>query len=123
MAPRPVYHDLTMTPIADIYLPATPILPAVLYNNSDTLYGNEAANNYNGYGGGDWLFGNGGNDILNGGSGNDHLYGGADHDTLYGGTGADTLSGGSGSDRFVFTTPGEGGLTSATVDAITDLDV
>lgn len=41
--------------------------------------------------------------------------------SLYGGAGADMLVGGNGANRFVFTTAGEGGLTSSTVDSIVDL--
>ena len=47
----------------------------------------------------DDLQGLGGNDMLFGGSGNDTLDGGADNDTLYGGDGADRLVGGLGDDQ------------------------
>lgn len=111
----------TMTSTTLINQPA--ITPIVLYSGNDTLYGNDSANVFYGYGGDDWLFGNGGDDTLYGGAGRDHLLGGTGNDTLVGGMGADTLNGGDGADRFVFTTPGEGGLTSSTVDAIQDLQM
>ena len=76
----------------------------------DTLFG--------GYGHDD-LYGGSGWDDLYGGSGLDYLSGGSGDDLLYGGSGRDTLVGGSGEDLFVFR-KGSSGLSSSTVDTITD---
>lgn len=89
-----------------------------------TLYGTNGDDQIDGTSANDNLYGGAGNDILNGGSGNDHLYGGDGRDFLYGGPGADVLSGGRGSDTFMFQTSfapgGNGGVTTATADVITD---
>jgi len=78
---------------------------------SDSLRGNDSANDILGGAGSDTLYGRGGGDLLEGGDGNDSLDGasasdsldgGAGRDTLYGGTGADSLDGGAGVDIFVF---------------------
>jgi len=73
------------------------------------------------YGGADFddLYGGSGLDYLSGGSGLDLLSGGSDGDLLSGGTGRDTLIGGSGEDEFIFK-KGDSGLTTSTVDTITD---
>ena len=76
----------------------------------DTLFG--------GYGHDD-LYGGSGWDDLYGGSGLDYLSGGSGDDLLSGGLGRDTLVGGSGEDLFVFT-KGTSGLSTSTVDTITD---
>ena len=76
----------------------------------DTLFG--------GYGHDD-LYGGSGWDDLYGGSGLDYLSGGSGDDLLSGGLGRDTLIGGSGEDLFVFT-KGTSGLSTSTVDTITD---
>jgi Ca2+-binding RTX toxin-like protein len=76
----------------------------------DTLFG--------GYGHDD-LYGGSGWDDLYGGSGLDYLSGGSGDDLLSGGLGRDTLIGGTGEDLFVFT-KGSSGLSTSTVDTITD---
>jgi Ca2+-binding RTX toxin-like protein len=76
----------------------------------DTLFG--------GYGHDD-LYGGSGWDDLYGGSGLDYLSGGSGDDLLSGGLGRDTLVGGTGEDLFVFT-KGSSGLSTSTVDTITD---
>ena len=76
----------------------------------DTLFG--------GYGHDD-LYGGSGWDDLYGGSGLDYLSGGSGDDLLSGGLGRDTLVGGTGEDLFVFT-KGTSGLSTSTVDTITD---
>jgi Ca2+-binding RTX toxin-like protein len=76
----------------------------------DTIFG--------GYGHDD-LYGGSGWDDLYGGSGLDYLSGGSGDDLLSGGLGRDTLIGGSGEDLFVFT-KGTSGLSTSTVDTITD---
>jgi Ca2+-binding RTX toxin-like protein len=76
----------------------------------DTIFG--------GYGHDD-LYGGSGWDDLYGGSGLDYLSGGSGDDLLSGGLGRDTLIGGSGEDLFVFT-KGASGLSTSTVDTITD---
>ena len=62
--------------------------------SSDTLIGDDVANELRGMGGNDTLTGNGGTDTLIGGEGRDMLRGGAGADTLDGGPGADKLEGG-----------------------------
>jgi Ca2+-binding RTX toxin-like protein len=76
----------------------------------DTLFG--------GFGSDD-LYGGSGWDDLYGGSGLDYLSGGSGDDLLSGGLGRDTLIGGTGEDLFVFT-KGTSGLSTSTVDTITD---
>jgi Ca2+-binding RTX toxin-like protein len=76
----------------------------------DTIFG--------GYGHDD-LYGGSGWDDLYGGSGLDYLSGGSGDDLLSGGLGRDTLIGGTGEDLFVFT-KGTSGLSTSTVDTITD---
>ena len=68
------------------------------YDESDSLYGGNAADTLYGEKGNDSLWGLGGNDTLEGGSGNDRLYGGDGNDTLRGGEGTDILVGGDGND-------------------------
>jgi len=109
-------HIVADVDFSDIFLPYTPYK-----SGNDTFIGDNWANTIRGYGGNDTLIGGAGNDTLYGGAGNDRLYGGADSDILYGGTGQDYLSGGDGSNMFVFQHAGEGGLTTGTVDHITDL--
>ena len=58
---------------------------------SDTLIGNDAANELNGGAGADTILGGGGPDDLVGDDGDDTLDGGGDADTLDGGVGADLL--------------------------------
>ncbi|MBF0164218.1 MAG: hypothetical protein HQM01_06850 [Magnetococcales bacterium] len=66
------------------------------------------------------VFGGDGNDHLVGTSGHDELIGGNGTDTLTGGAGQDILTGGEGVDRFEFANVGEGSLTFAQADTITD---
>jgi VCBS repeat-containing protein len=74
----------------------------------DLMVGSAGANNLNGGGDDDAVYGLGGNDTLKGGSGNDFLDGGAGDDLLIGGAGEDFLLGGSGADRFRLDVPGQG---------------
>jgi Ca2+-binding RTX toxin-like protein len=98
------------------------------YDGDDLLNGFEGNDILSGSYGDDGLFGGYGNDDLYGGSGWDDLYGGSGldylsggsgDDLLSGGSGRDTLIGGSGEDLFVFT-KGSSGLSTSTVDTITD---
>jgi Ca2+-binding RTX toxin-like protein len=57
---------------------------------NDIIFGNDSANELNGFDGSDVLNGGGGADILDGGSGNDTLKGGGGADLLIGGSGEDT---------------------------------
>lgn len=66
--------------------------------DDDYFVGTEAANNEDGLGGNDTMFGIGGSNILNGGDGNDALIGGGQGDQLNGGPGDDTLFGEEGND-------------------------
>ena len=107
------------------------------YDGDDLIYGYEGHDTiYGGYDH-DTIYGGSGNDYLSGSYGDDDLYGGIGHDDLYGGVGLDylsggtgddllsggagrdTLSGGAGEDVFVFKR-GDSGLTTSTVDTITD---
>lgn len=95
----------------------------------DGLFGDNGANELNGWYGNDTLLGFGGDDILNGDpargvfGGHDTLNGGPGHDTLYGGRLADSLAGGADGDTFVWKSTAEsGGLTSGGFDvASTDV--
>ena len=98
------------------------------YDGDDLINGFEGNDILSGSFGDDTLFGGYGHDDLYGGSGWDDLYGGAGldylsggsgDDLLSGGLGRDTLVGGSGEDLFVFT-KGTSGLSTSTVDTITD---
>ena len=98
------------------------------YDGDDLINGLEGNDILSGSYGDDGLFGGYGNDDLYGGSGWDDLYGGSGldylsggsgDDLLSGGSGRDTLIGGSGEDLFVFT-KGSSGLSTNTVDTITD---
>jgi Ca2+-binding RTX toxin-like protein len=84
--------------------------------DSDTIYGNAAANHLSGGGGDDALSGLGGNDVLNGGFGNDHLYGGAGRDIMTG----FSNSGSGNLETFHFQSVSDSGTTAATRDVITD---
>jgi len=91
-------------------------------NFADHLEGNDAGNNFYGYGGNDTLVGEGGNDTLRGADGDDWLYGGFLFATSGAPTGNDLLVGGFGRDRFVFNdapNPALGGA-AATADTIAD---
>ena len=70
--------------------------------------------------GNDTLTGGTGNDLMYGGTGNDLLDGGEGDDILIGRAGADSLTGGFGNDIFRFTSESDSGITSATMDKITD---
>jgi Ca2+-binding RTX toxin-like protein len=85
----------------------------------DTIYGGAGDDYLNGSYGDDDLYGGSGHDDIFGGSGLDYLSGGTGNDLLSGGTGRDTLIGGSGEDVFAFK-KGDSGLTTSTVDTITD---
>lgn len=63
------------------------------YDQDNTIYGDDAAVNWElrGYGGNDVLLGNSGSDLLLGGAGNDRLWGGSGDDILRGGEGNDRL--------------------------------
>ena len=112
---------------------------------NDTLTGDSSANVIIGASGADTLYGGGGDDVLYGDvntqggekygyrsygssdgadtlygeAGNDVLVGSGGADTLDGGEDSDTLTGGDGVDTFVIRA-GDGGLTEATADVITD---
>jgi hypothetical protein len=62
---------------------------------------NDKANDWNGTGKPEIVFGNGGDDNLSGGGGNDKLYGGEGNDLLRGGGGDDVLTGGVGDDTML----------------------
>jgi Ca2+-binding RTX toxin-like protein len=85
----------------------------------DTIYGGVGNDYLSGDSGYDDLYGGAGWDDLYGGVGLDYLSGGSGDDLLSGGSGRDTLVGGSGEDLFVFTRASSG-LSSSTVDTITD---
>jgi Ca2+-binding RTX toxin-like protein len=98
------------------------------YGGNDDLYGGGDHDSINGGLGNDYLsggsgdddlYGSSGHDDLYGGSGLDYLSGGSGDDLLSGGSGRDTLIGGTGEDLFVFT-KGTSGLSTSTVDTITD---
>lgn len=77
-------------------------------SGSDRLFGDGAANMFDGGEGNDFLVGRGGNDLLIGGRGLDTLNGGSGDDTLEGGGHNDQLNGGAGRDTAVYsenTTP------------------
>ncbi|SUX09577.1 Ig family protein [Campylobacter sputorum subsp. bubulus] len=57
------------------------------------------SNNLKGYNSNDIIYGNGGDDTIEGYGGDDTLYGGIDNDTLLGGDGKDTLYGNEGGDK------------------------
>jgi len=63
------------------------------------IFGGAHAENREGSGDSDHLYGMAGNDTLSGGGGADYLEGGIDDDDLNGGDGADTLDGGNGDDQ------------------------
>jgi Ca2+-binding RTX toxin-like protein len=86
----------------------------ILYQQNDTLTGDDNPNTLNGGIGDDILYGGAGDDLLIGGDGNDRLVGGDGDDILVGGAGNDVSTGGSGADRFMFYSLKEG------VDTITD---
>ncbi|RHW75223.1 type I secretion C-terminal target domain-containing protein [Colwellia sp. RSH04] len=85
-------------------------------NETDILYGSEAADIFMGNGGDDVLIGLSGNDILNGGTGDDFIIGGTGDDTVIGGAGNDTLRGNSGSDIFYFASDSADNSTDTIVD-------
>jgi Ca2+-binding RTX toxin-like protein len=89
------------------------------YLGDDRIYGYGGNDDSYGDSGHDDLYGGSGHDDLYGESGLDYLSGGSGDDLLYGGSGRDTLVGGSGEDLFVFR-KGSSGLSSSTVDTITD---
>jgi Ca2+-binding RTX toxin-like protein len=106
-------------------------------DQSDTIYGNAAANHLVGGGRADTLYGLGGNDVLDasgssggvslyGGDGNDILIGGTGNSDLYGGAGRDILTGGdpegtgTPAEIFHFQSLSDSGVTAATRDVITD---
>ena len=70
----------------------------------------------------DVLWGDDTNNALKGASGDDTLSGGEGKDTLVGGGGVDYLTGGLGADIFVWESHGETGITSSTMDFISDFD-
>ena len=106
-------------------------------SSRDFIYGYDGDDLIDGNGGDDDIFGGYDHDTIYGGSGHDDIYGQAGHDDLYGeagldylsggtgndliagGAGRDTLVGGTGEDVFYFTR-GTSGLSSSTVDTITD---
>jgi Ca2+-binding RTX toxin-like protein len=69
-------------------------------NAGDTMIGNDAANELEGFLGGDTISGGGGNDKLDGDAGDDRVFGEAGDDEVKGGGQNDFLDGGSGADRF-----------------------
>ena len=71
----------------------------------DLIRGNEVANELNGKGGDDTIYGMAGDDLILGGSGDDTLYGGDGDDKIYGQDGNDTLYGEAGNDTLF----GQGG--------------
>ena len=98
----------------------------------DTLRGDGGANVLDGAGGNDLVDGRDGNDRLEGGPGNDVLFGGGGNDELFGqsgndvlegGRGVDTFNGGTHSDKFVWSSTSETGLTTATADRISGLQL
>jgi len=89
------------------------------FEGNDRIYGGYDHDTIYGGVGNDYLSGDSGYDDLYGGAGWDDLYGGVGLDYLSGGSGRDTLVGGSGEDLFVFTRASSG-LSSSTVDTITD---
>ncbi len=106
-------------------------------NFDDDIEGTIFADRIYGYGGDDVIFGDSGNDYLSGGADYDDMYGESGHDDMYGGSGQDYMSGGSGDDLLVGGTSrdtliggtgedvfsfrrSESGLTTSTVDTITD---
>ena len=86
--------------------------------SSDTLTGNDKANELRGMGGNDKLNGGAGADELDGGDGNDILNGGVGDDTLDGGPGADDLDGGGTDD-----VPGTDIATYASAEAGVTVDL
>lgn len=81
-----------------------------LTNTTDSAFvgtGNGLANDLNGGGGIDTLYGRAGHDELNGGGGDDRLYGEGDHDILNGGDGSDDMAGGLGNDTYIVEQAGD----------------
>jgi Ca2+-binding RTX toxin-like protein len=68
-------------------------------NGNNVLVGTIAADNIQGLGGNDRIFGRPGNDSLDGGDGLDQIFGDAGRDLLFGRAGNDVLNGGLGADR------------------------
>ncbi|KUL33764.1 calcium-binding protein [Actinoplanes awajinensis] len=68
---------------------------------NDRLVGNAAANEIDGFGGGDVILGGSGNDLLDGGDGDNKIYGEAGNDILHTGYGVNTLSGGADDDTCI----------------------
>ena len=78
--------------------PASLIENAIGTGYSETMHGNQVANNLSAGAGADILYGYDGDDILDGGADSDQLDGGIGNDKLYGGQGNDGLLGGLGDD-------------------------
>ncbi len=74
------------------------IVPDLLSNHADTIFGGAGNDTIYGGNGNDLIFGLAGDDSLYGDNGNDTLEGGADNDRLLGGNGSDVLFGGDGND-------------------------
>jgi Ca2+-binding RTX toxin-like protein len=71
----------------------------------------------------DTLVGNNDANVLEGWGGKDQLKGAGGADTLMGGLGADHMTGGAGGDKFVLEALADTGVTSATMDVITDFNL
>jgi Ca2+-binding RTX toxin-like protein len=70
----------------------------------------------------DTLVGNNDANVLEGWGGKDNLKGAGGADTLIGGAAADQMTGGSGGDKFVWEALADTGITSATMDIISDFN-
>jgi Ca2+-binding RTX toxin-like protein len=79
--------------------PEVPGITVAGVGSSDSIDGNQGADNLSGGFGNDTLYGLGGDDQLNGGLGFDDMYGGSGNDVMIGLNGFDTLYGGSGDDN------------------------
>jgi Ca2+-binding RTX toxin-like protein len=97
---------------------------------SDSWFGGNKNDKYDGLGGddaitgmdgNDKLWGGDGNDAIQGTDGNDKIWGGAGFDRMTGGAGKDTLWGGTETDAFIFSAGGKFGPGSDT-DIIKDID-
>jgi Ca2+-binding RTX toxin-like protein len=81
-------------------------------DSADTMWGNSANNEFQGFGSADDLHGEGGKDTLRGGAGDDTLSGGDGSDALFGNDNNDELHGGADADKL----DGGDGIDTATYD-------
>lgn len=99
--PQPTFNDILGTDETDYLFGSEAADNVDGFGGDDLIFGGQGSDRLEGWAGNDWLFGNRGDDILSGGDDRDSVFGGNGDDLLFGGNGEDYLWGGRDNDILI----------------------